>query len=180
MSIFTIISLSAFQQVTRPYEQPQDPFLVIQAQQTDQVLLKNRETRISLENSTAQNQSELQVLSTTRDNINGKQTVPAVVRPKTKINEPRVDSGELDINVQSLNEQVCQIQTHNVQQTAMKTENIHIYQSRPLTHVADVPENEEPITPNLFCRDLTIHCHQETFHQSRQHPSSRGKLRRSL
>ena len=128
MSTFTTISPSAIQQVTRPYEQPQDPFLVIQAQQTDQVLLKNRETQIGLERSTAQNQSELQVVSTTRDNISGKQTVPAVVRPKTKIHEPRVDSGELDINVQSLKERVCQIQTQNVQQTAMSTEKIHNYQ----------------------------------------------------
>ena len=73
--------------------------MLIQAQQTDQVLLKNRETQIGLESSTAQNQSEFQILSTTRDNISGKQTVPAVVRPKTKIHEPRLDSGELDINV---------------------------------------------------------------------------------
>ena len=64
MSTFTTISPSAILQVTRPYEQPQDPFLVIQAQQTDQVLLKNRETQIGLENSTAQNLSELQVVST--------------------------------------------------------------------------------------------------------------------
>ena len=73
--------------------------MLIQAQQTDQVLLKNRETQIGLESSTAQNQSKIQILSTTRDNISGKQTVPAVVRPKTKIHEPRLDSGELDINV---------------------------------------------------------------------------------
>ena len=128
MSTFTTISPSAIQQVTRPYEQPQDPFLLIPAQQTDQILLKNRETQISLESSTAQNQSELQILSTKRDNISGKQTEPAVVRPKTKIHEPRIDSGELDINVQSLKEQVCQIQTQNAQQTAMGTEKIHNYQ----------------------------------------------------
>ena len=89
MSNFTTISPSAIQQVTGPYEQPQEPFLLIQAQQTDQVLLKNRGTQIGLESSTAQNQSKFQILSTTRDNISGKQTVPAVVRPKTKIHEPR-------------------------------------------------------------------------------------------
>ena len=59
--------------------------------------------------------------------------MPAVLRPKTKIHEPRVDSGELDINVQSLNEQVCQIQIQNVQQTAMSTEKIHNYQFHPAT-----------------------------------------------
>ena len=85
MSTFTTISPSAIQQVKRPYEQPQDPFLEIQAQQTDQVLLKNPEIQIGLESSTAQNQSKLQVLSATRDNISGKQTLPAVVRSKTKI-----------------------------------------------------------------------------------------------
>ena len=90
--------------------------------------MKSRETQIGLESSTAQNQSEFQILSSTRDNISGKQTVPAVVRPKTKIHEPRLDSGELDINVQSLKEQVCQIQTQNTQQTAMGTEKIHNYQ----------------------------------------------------
>ena len=99
ISTFTTISSSAIQQVTGAYEQPQEPFLLFQAQQTDEVLLKNRETQIGLESSTAQNQSEFQILSTTRDNISGKQTVPAVVRPKTKIHEPRLDSGELDINV---------------------------------------------------------------------------------
>ena len=65
-STFTTISPSAIQQVKRPHEQPQDPFLVIQAQQIDQVHLKNRETQIGLECSTAQNQSESQVLFTTR------------------------------------------------------------------------------------------------------------------
>ena len=90
--------------------------------------MKNRETQIALESSTAQNQSELQVLSTTRDNISGIQTVPAAVRPKTKIHGPRLDSGELDINVRSLKEQECQIQTQNVQQTAISTERIHNYQ----------------------------------------------------
>ena len=128
MSNFTTISLNAIQQVTGPYEQPQEPFLLIQAQQTDQVLFKNRETQIGLESSTAQNQSEFRILSTTRDKISGNQTVPAVVRPKTKIHEPRLGSGELDINVQSLKEQVCHIQTQNVQQTAMSTEKIHNYQ----------------------------------------------------
>ena len=128
MSTFTTISPSAIQQVTGPDEQPQEPFLLIQAQQTDQVLLKNRETHIGLESSTAQNQSEFQILFTTRDNISGKQTVSAVVRPNTKIHEPRLDSGELDINVQSLKEQVCHIQTQNVQQTAMSTEKTHNYQ----------------------------------------------------
>ena len=133
MSTFTTISPSAIQQVTRPYEQPQDPFLLIQAQQTDQVLLKNRETQIGLVGSTAQNQSELQFLSATRDNISDKQTVTAVVRPEMKIHEPRVDTGECDNNVQSLKEQVCQIQTQNVQQTAMSTEKIHSYQFPPGT-----------------------------------------------
>ena len=90
--------------------------------------MKNRETQIGLESSTALNQSEFQTLSTTSDIISGKQTVPAVVRPKTKIHEPRLDSGELDINVQSLKELVCHIQTQNVQQTAMSTEKIHNYQ----------------------------------------------------
>ena len=52
----------------------------------------------------------------------------AVVRRKTKIHEPRVDSGELENNVQTLKEQMCQIQTQNVQQTAMSTEEIHSYQ----------------------------------------------------
>ena len=102
MSSFTTISPSAIHQVKRPYKQPQDPFLEIQAQQTDQVLLKNRETQIGLESSTTQNQLELQDLSATRDNISGKQTMPAVVRPSTKIHEPRVESGEFEINVQSL------------------------------------------------------------------------------
>ena len=60
------------QQVTRPYEQPQDPFLVIQAEQFDQILLKSHETQISFENSTAQNQLELQVLYTTGDSVSGK------------------------------------------------------------------------------------------------------------
>ena len=83
MSAFTTLSPSAIQQVTSPYEQPQDPFLIPQAEQTDQVLLKYRETQIPLESSTAQNQSELQVLSTTKDSIIDKQTVPAAVRPKT-------------------------------------------------------------------------------------------------
>ena len=92
LSTFTTISPSAIQQLTGPYEQPQEPFLLIQAQQTDQVLLKNREIQIGLESSTAQNQSEFQILSTTRDNISGRQTVPAVFRPKTKIHEPRLDS----------------------------------------------------------------------------------------
>ena len=54
--------------------------------------------------------------------------MPAVVRPEMKIHEPRLDSGELDINVQILKEQVCQYQTQNVQQTAMSTENFHNYQ----------------------------------------------------
>ena len=39
-----------------------------------------------------------------------------------------IDSGELDINVQSFKEQVSHIQTQNVQQTAMSTEKIHNYQ----------------------------------------------------
>ena len=45
MSTFTTISTSAIQQVKRPYEQPQDPFLEIPAQQTDQVLLKTAKHR---------------------------------------------------------------------------------------------------------------------------------------
>ena len=89
---------------------PKTPFLVIQAKQTNQVLLKNRETQIGLESSTAQNQSEMQVLSTKSDNISGKQTMPAVVRPRIQIQEPRVESGEFDINIQSLKEQVCQFE----------------------------------------------------------------------
>ena len=105
--------------------------LVIQAQQTDQVLLKSREIQIDLENSTAENQSDLQVFSSARDNISGKQTVPAVVRSKTRIHEPRVDSGELDINVGNHKEQMCHIQTENVQQTAMSTEKICTYQFPP-------------------------------------------------
>ena len=133
MSTFTTTSHSAIQQVKRPNEQPQDPFLEIQAQQTDQVLLKNREIQISLESSTTQNQSKSQVFSATRYNICGKQRMPAVVRPKTKIHEQRVESGEFDINVQSLKEQVCQIQTQNVQQTAMITEKIHNIQFPPGT-----------------------------------------------
>ena len=128
MSIFTTISPGAIQQVKRPYEQPQDPFLEIQAQQTGQVLLKNRETQIGLKSSTTQNQSELQDFSATRDNVIGKQTMSAVVRPKTKIHEPRFESGEFDINVRSLKEQGCQNQTQNVQQTAMSTEKNHNYQ----------------------------------------------------
>ena len=40
---------------------------------------------------------------------------------------------QLDINVQSLKGQVCQIQIQNVQQTAMSTENIHNYQCPPAT-----------------------------------------------
>ena len=59
--------------------------------------------------------------------------MPAIVRPKTKIHESRVESGELDINAQSLKEQVCQIQTQNVQQTTMSTEKIHNYQFPPGT-----------------------------------------------
>ena len=164
MSTFTTISPSAIQQVTRPYEQPQDPFLLIQAQQTDQVFLKNRETQIGLEGSTAQNQSELQFLSATRDNISDKQTVTAVVRPETKIHEPRLDTGECDNNVQSLKEQVCQIQTQNVQQTAMSTEKIHSYQFPPgnydsfrskeqLSHKIDVQfSNEYSNEPWYFAK----------------------------
>ena len=106
MSTFTTISPSAIQRVKRPYEQPQDPFLENQAQQTDQVLLKNCETQIGFESSTTQNQLELHYLSATRDNISSKKKMPAVVGPKTKIHEPRVESGEFDINVQSLKEQL--------------------------------------------------------------------------
>ena len=58
--------------------------------------------------------------------------MPAVVRPKTKIHKPRVNSVELDIHVQSLKEQLCQIQTQNVQQTAMSTEKIHNYKCPPV------------------------------------------------
>ena len=97
MSTFTTISPSVIQQVKRPYEQPQDPFLEIQAQQTDQVLLKNCETQIGLESSTTQNQLELQDLSATRDNISGKQTMPVFVRPKTKIHEPRINLENLTL-----------------------------------------------------------------------------------
>ena len=104
--------------------------------------MKNREIQIGLESSTAQNQSELQVLSATRDNISGKQSVPAVLRPKMKIHEPRVESGELDNNVQSLKEQVCQIQTQNIQQTAMSTEKIHNYQFPPGTMVETTISSE--------------------------------------
>ena len=147
MSTFTTISTSAIQQVKRPYEQPQDPFLEIPAQQTDQVLLKNRETQIGLESSTTQNQSESQVLSATRDNISGKQTIPAVVRPKTKIHEPRVESGEFDIYVQSLKEQVCQIQTQNVQQTERSTEKIHNYQFPPGSTISSKVRNSCRIVP---------------------------------
>ena len=59
--------------------------------------------------------------------------MPAVVIPKKKIHEPRVESGELDNNEQSLKEQVCQIQTQNVQQTAMSTEKNYSYQFPPGT-----------------------------------------------
>ena len=132
MSTFTTISPGAIQQVKWPYEQPQDPFLEIQAQQIDQVLLKNRETQIGLKSSTTQNQSELQGFSATRDNVIGKQTMPAVVRPKTKMQEPRFESEEVDINVRlmydTIFEQMCQTQTQNVQQTEMSTEKIHNYQ----------------------------------------------------
>ena len=133
MSTFTTNSPSAIQQVKRPNEQPQDPFLEIQAQQTDQVLLKNRRIQIGLESSTTQNKSKLQVLSATRDNISGKQRMPAVVRPKTKIHEKRFESGEFDINVQSLKEQRCQSQTQNVQQTALNIEKIYNIQFPPGT-----------------------------------------------
>ena len=88
--------------------------------------MKNRETQIGLEISTAQNQWYVQVFPTTRDNISGKQTVPAVVRPKTKIQEPRVDSGELDINIQNLKEHLCQTQTENVQQTAISRKDLQL------------------------------------------------------
>ena len=54
--------------------------------------------------------------------------MPAVARPKTNIHEPRFESGEFDINVQSLKEQVCQIQTQNVQQTVTSTVKTHNYQ----------------------------------------------------
>ena len=111
-----------------PYEQTREPFLVIPAEETHQLLFKNRETQIRCESSTAQNQSEVHVLSTTRDNISSKETAPAVVTPKIENQEPQVDSGELDINVQRLKEQVCQNQTQNVQQAAMSTEKIDNYQ----------------------------------------------------
>ena len=53
--------------------------------------------------------------------------------------------------------------------------------SRLLTHVADVPDNEDPSPQIIFwCRDLTIHCHQETFRQPCQHPSIRGRTRSCL
>ena len=95
--------------------------------------MKNSETQTGLENSTARNQFEVHVLFITRDNISGKQTVPAVVRPKTETHDSRVDSGEFDINVKSLKEQVCQFQTQNVQQTTMSTEKVHNYQFPPVT-----------------------------------------------
>ena len=113
--------------------------------------MKNRETQIGLESSRAQNQSAVQVLPTTKDKISGKQTVPAVVRPKTKVHEPRIDSGELDINVQSLKEQVCQLQTQIVQQTTMILEKIHSYQFLPITMaettIASQGSNSYPTVP---------------------------------
>ena len=66
----------------------------------------------------------MQFISTTRDNISNRQTDPAAVRPKAKIQEPQFDSGELDINEQTHKKQLCQIQIQNVQQTAMSTEKI--------------------------------------------------------
>ena len=73
----------------------------------------------------------------------------AVVRPKTKIQEPRVDSGGLDINVRNLKEQTCQIQTENVQQTAVSTEKICSYQFPPCTiaetAIASQVKNRFPI-----------------------------------
>ena len=45
MSIFKPISTSAFQLVTRPDEQSQDPLSVIPAQETHQLLLNNREAQ---------------------------------------------------------------------------------------------------------------------------------------
>ena len=54
--------------------------------------------------------------------------MPAVVKPKRTIHEPRVESGGFDINVKNLKEQVCQIQTQNVQQTSMSTKKINNYQ----------------------------------------------------
>ena len=60
--------------------------------------------------------------SITRDNISSKKTAPAVFRPKTDIHEPHSDSGELDINVQKLKEQVFHIQKQNLLQTSPSTE----------------------------------------------------------
>ena len=68
-----IIFSSAIQQVKRPDEQTQKPFLAIPAQETHQLLFKNRESHIGFESSTAQNQSEVQILSNSRDTINKKQ-----------------------------------------------------------------------------------------------------------
>ena len=53
--------------------------------------------------------------------------------------------------------------------------------SRPLTHVADVPDNEEPITPNhLRVQRPYNSLPPGDFHQPCQHPSSRGKTCSSL
>ena len=116
------IFASAIRQVTRQYEQTQEPLLIFfQLKILFSCFSKSVKHSWS-ESSTAQNQSEVQFLSTTRDNISSKQTAPVLVRPKTKIQEPQNDSEEIDINVQSLKEQVCQIQTQNVQKSAMITE----------------------------------------------------------
>ena len=80
----------------------------------------------------------MQFSSNTRDNISNKQTEPATVRPKTKIQKSQVDSGELDINEQSHKKQVCQIQIQNVQQTAMSIEKKHIYRFPPGTRTENI------------------------------------------
>ena len=136
MSTFTIFSPSAIQQVSRPYEEPRTLFTNSSSTNWSSIFEKLWNTdRFRKFYCTEQNQYELQVLSlsATRDNISGKQTMPAVVRPKTKTHEPRVEPGELDNNVQSLKGKLCQFQTQNIQQTATSTEKIHSFQFFPGT-----------------------------------------------
>ena len=76
--------------------------------------------------------------------------MPAFVRPKTKIHQP-LESIELDNYVHSLIEQVCQVQTDNVQQTAMSTEKIYNYQFPPgtmaETTISSQVRNSYPTVP---------------------------------
>ena len=67
------------------------------------------------------------------------------------MNHQLVESGEFDINVKSLKEQVFQIQNQNVQQTAKSTETIHNYQfpagTMAETTISSQVRNSYPTVP---------------------------------